>query len=197
MRQSPSNTTVSATQPDGLSGNEGPFKGNLKVKVWAIERFINKVAQHGRETFVNKPFPDGDAFKRLSVGAVVTWSQAETVTHSHATTTSLSVSPSFEATLKEIFKVGITVDGKREWNNTDVRTSTFTLTGSISNPPDPNLNPLGLDKEWTIRSVTKHKDMWRHLAKYGLNGYSNDYFNTILDYDYPEVGTSLKGVYVQ
>jgi hypothetical protein len=197
MRQSSLTTTVAATQIDPYSGNEGPFTGKMTVRVWAIERILDKIPLFGRETYTIKEFEDGDPFKRISVGGHWSWSTTQVVTHTENSTTSLSLSPSVDiGPLKEIFKVGIQADGKYEWGHLDTKSTSRTFSGMITNPPDPGNNPLGLRKEWTIRVVSKHRDMWRLLGKYGLSGYEHDYSNTILNYDSPDVGTELHGEYI-
>lgn len=192
MRQSPVESKFSGNQSDPGSANVGPFKGKLTVKAWAIERLLYKQAINTRMSKKYVPiYTNYPSLTPVVSGIDVVWGETQTITQAYSvavgTTTTTGVSGGFygEANpIKEIFKLGVKVDGKREWADVKNTTTTVTVASAYANN-DEMFNPYHQNVTYKRYVRAEHKDMWRNLAKYGPSGYEADYSNTILDFDEP------------
>jgi hypothetical protein len=181
MRTTPLLLTVKAEGKDPLSPEwAGPFKGTLKMKLWAPERIIRKEPR--TVTDINYlPLTSGSRVFKAEANVPAT--QGTSIATTSGAEIAGEVSLSTGTTLPPLGGFGVKIDAGvklgKKWTRFISGSTGITFQAKLSAPL------------WTrCKLIEKHSHLDRVLAVYGQTGYAGDIRDTIVDYKAVESETS-------
>jgi hypothetical protein len=184
MRKNPETIEVKATQTDaGAPEGElrGPFKGTLKAKLWASERWLSQedFAIHTKRHLVTS-LGTVIAVAPYTEPVVFTISETETTTWGQKVAWTRGITA--ELGLPNVAKAGVKADVQVELNHSWAIAKATTLSFALH--PTPGQTGIQFYKAY---ENVKRYFANRKFASYNSGGYDSDFSDQIVDSKQPAV----------